>query len=39
MWVGDECPKDRWKESDFAVERLMKKLGLKNEDELQSYFY
>lgn len=34
---GDECPKDRWKESTFCQE-LMKKEGLKDEHELQSYF-
>ncbi len=34
---GDECPKDRWKESAFCQE-LMKKEGLKDEHELQSYF-
>ncbi|MBK6398219.1 MAG: family 20 glycosylhydrolase [Bacteroidetes bacterium] len=34
---GDECPKDRWKESSFCQE-LMKKEGLKDEHELQSYF-
>jgi hexosaminidase len=34
---GDECPKDAWKKSAFCQE-LMKKLNLKNEEELQSYF-
>jgi hexosaminidase len=34
---GDECPKKEWKESPAAQAR-MKKLGLKNEDELQSWF-
>ncbi len=34
---GDECPKDRWKESPFCQE-LMKRNGLKDEHELQSYF-
>ncbi|WP_443939239.1 beta-N-acetylhexosaminidase [Pedobacter sp. MW01-1-1] len=34
---GDECPKTYWKESDFC-QNLMKEKGLKNEDELQSYF-
>ncbi len=34
---GDEVPKDRWKESKFCQE-LIKKEGLRNEDELQSYF-
>ena len=34
---GDEAPKDVWKKSAFC-QQLMKKLGLKTEDELQSYF-
>lgn len=34
---GDECPKDRWKESAFC-QALIKKHGLKDEHELQSYF-
>ena len=34
---GDECPKTRWKESSFCQE-LIKKEGLKDEHELQSYF-
>jgi hexosaminidase len=34
---GDECPKDEWKKSPAAQAR-MKALGLKNEDELQSWF-
>jgi hexosaminidase len=34
---GDECPKDRWKESDLA-QSLIKREGLKDENELQSYF-
>ena len=34
---GDECPKTQWRESRFC-QNLMKQLGLKNEDELQSYF-
>lgn len=34
---GDECPKDVWKKSAFCQE-LMKKNGLKDEHELQSYF-
>jgi hexosaminidase len=34
---GDECPKDFWKQSPQAQAR-MKELGLKDEDELQSYF-
>jgi len=34
---GDEVPKDEWKQSAFC-QKLMKKLKLKNEEELQSYF-
>ena len=34
---GDECPKTQWKQSRFCQD-LIKKLGLKNEQELQSYF-
>ena len=34
---GDECPKIQWKESAFCQE-LMRKEGLKDEYELQSYF-
>jgi hexosaminidase len=34
---GDECPKKQWKESAKAQAR-MKELGLKHEDELQSWF-
>ncbi|MCY7351357.1 MAG: beta-N-acetylhexosaminidase [Cytophagaceae bacterium] len=34
---GDECPKKQWQESRFCQE-LMKKQGLKDEHELQSYF-
>jgi len=34
---GDECPKTHWKNSPAAQKR-MKDLGLKDEDELQSYF-
>lgn len=34
---GDECPKTRWKESAYC-QALMKKDGLKDENELQSYF-
>ncbi len=34
---GDECPKKQWKESRFC-QNLIKQLGLKDEDELQSYF-
>jgi hexosaminidase len=34
---GDECPKERWK-SCAHCQSLMKKEGLKDEHELQSYF-
>jgi len=34
---GDECPKTRWKECQYCQAR-MKKEGLKDEKELQSYF-
>jgi hexosaminidase len=34
---GDECPKDAWKNSTFCQD-LIKKEGLKDEHELQSYF-
>jgi hexosaminidase len=34
---GDECPKTAWKNSAFCQD-LMKKNGLKDEHELQSYF-
>ncbi|MEQ7800362.1 family 20 glycosylhydrolase [Pedobacter sp. ASV1-7] len=34
---GDECPKDRWKVCPKCQERI-KKEGLKDEHELQSYF-
>ena len=34
---GDEVPKARWKESEFC-QNLIKKEGLKDENELQSYF-
>ncbi|PLK43130.1 family 20 glycosylhydrolase [Emticicia sp. TH156] len=34
---GDECPKTAWKQSQFCQD-LMKKEGLKDEHELQSYF-
>ncbi|MFJ9635801.1 beta-N-acetylhexosaminidase [Streptomyces sp. NPDC101178] len=34
---GDECPKDQWKESPLAQARIAE-LGLKDEDELQSWF-
>jgi hexosaminidase len=34
---GDECPKKRWEESAY-VQDLMKREGLKDEHEVQSYF-
>lgn len=34
---GDECPKVQWKQSAFAQEK-MRRLGLKDEHELQSWF-
>jgi hexosaminidase len=34
---GDECPKDRWKESEIA-QAVIKREGLRDEHELQSYF-
>jgi hexosaminidase len=34
---GDECNKYSWKHSEFC-QQLMKEKGLKNEEELQSYF-
>ncbi len=34
---GDECPKEQWQKSDYC-QRLMEKLGLKDEIALQSYF-
>jgi hexosaminidase len=34
---GDECPKANWKRSAFC-QQLMKEKGLKDEEELQSYF-
>ncbi|MCB0609026.1 MAG: beta-N-acetylhexosaminidase [Lewinella sp.] len=34
---GDECPKTRWKASSFCQD-LIKREGLKDEHELQSYF-
>ncbi|XAZ81955.1 beta-N-acetylhexosaminidase (plasmid) [Fibrella sp. ES10-3-2-2] len=34
---GDECPKTQWRESRFCQD-LMRKEGLKDEHELQSYF-
>lgn len=34
---GDECPKESWKKCEFC-QNLIKKEGLKDEHELQSYF-
>ena len=34
---GDECPKYNWQRSDFC-QQLMRREGLKNEEELQSWF-
>src|ERR1700712_3384507 len=34
---GDECPKNYWEKSD-AIKSLMQKEGLKNMEEVQSYF-
>lgn len=34
---GDECPKTQWKASPYAQEK-MRRLGLKDEHELQSWF-
>ncbi len=34
---GDECPKNFWRKSD-AIKALVKKEGLKNMEEVQSYF-
>lgn len=34
---GDECPRARWKECPHCQKRIQEE-GLKNEDELQSYF-
>ena len=34
---GDECPKERWKECPACQKRIREE-GLKNENELQSYF-
>ncbi|MFF8356223.1 beta-N-acetylhexosaminidase [Streptomyces chartreusis] len=34
---GDECPKDQWRQSPTAQERI-RELGLKDEDELQAWF-
>src|SRR5881396_2891831 len=39
-WIhvgGDEAPKTQWKASPLAQARI-RELGLKDEDELQSYF-
>lgn len=34
---GDECPKDRWEHCKYCQQRIADE-GLKNENELQSYF-
>lgn len=34
---GDECPKTRWRACE-SCQKVMQEQGLKNEDELQSYF-
>jgi hexosaminidase len=34
---GDECPRDRWKESDY-VQDLKKILGVEGEDQIQIFF-
>jgi len=34
---GDECPRDRWKESPYCQD-LMKVLGIENEEKLQIFF-
>jgi hexosaminidase len=34
---GDECPKERWKESPYCQD-LMKVLGLQTEEQLQAFF-
>ncbi len=34
---GDECPKEQWRENP-AMQARMRELGLKDEEELQSYF-
>jgi hexosaminidase len=34
---GDECPKDEWRVSPYAQERI-RALGLRDEEELQSWF-
>ncbi len=34
---GDECPKDAWRKSAFC-QQLIRREGLKNENELQSWF-
>ncbi|MGE5647866.1 MAG: beta-N-acetylhexosaminidase [Acidobacteriota bacterium] len=39
-WIhtgGDEAPRDQWRESP-EMQELIRKLGLKNEDELQAWF-
>ena len=39
-WIhtgGDEAPRDQWRESE-EIQRLIRSLGLKNEDELQAWF-
>jgi hexosaminidase len=40
-WIhfgGDEAPKGQWKQSEFVQKRI-KELGLKSEDELQSWLF
>lgn len=40
-WIhfgGDEAPKGQWKQSEFVQKRI-KELGLKNENELQSWLF
>lgn len=40
-WIhfgGDEAPKGQWKQSEFVQQRI-KELGLKNENELQSWLF
>ncbi|MBS2100734.1 beta-N-acetylhexosaminidase [Carboxylicivirga linearis] len=34
---GDECPKEQWEKS-ASCQKMIKDLGLKNEEELQSWF-
>ncbi|HVX67992.1 MAG TPA: beta-N-acetylhexosaminidase, partial [Bryobacteraceae bacterium] len=39
-WIhtgGDEAPRDQWRESD-EIQKMIRSLGLKNEDELQAWF-